>query len=423
MKPVRSGYGTSVAKRVVVHVGLPKSGTTYIQGVLGANRARLRERAQLLYPGPTWGKQVEAVRDLLDANPHGERSARTTGAWQRLVDELESWPGDAVISMEWLCAAKPAQARLLVSSLSFAEVEVVVTVRDLGRTLPAAWQEFMRNWETESWPGFLGAISSEDPLSVPLARLFWSQQDVGRILTVWRDVVPDDRIHVITVPHPGAAGDELWRRVAQVLDVVPEDYDSRGRAANESIGLASAELLRVFNDRSREAQLGWPNYAHVIKEGLAKQGLAPRRSREPQLAVPSELHAWVHEEADRQVRTLEHTKVNLVGDLADLMPILGAGAQPEDLEPGQLVEAAVDGLIYLARHLHTRNEAAHEADSEIGRLREQVEQLGAELDERRARPVKRAAIDLSEQHRSMRALRRAYSSTKRLLRGGSSAER
>jgi hypothetical protein len=411
-----------MAKRVVVHVGLPKSGTTYLQGVLGANRARLRERSEMLYPGPTWGRQVEAVRDLLDANPHGERSARTSGAWQRLVEELEDWPGGAVISMEWLCAATPAQARTLVSSLSFAEVEVAMTVRDLGRTLPAAWQEFMRNWETESWAGFLDAISSEDPLAVPLARLFWSQQDVGRTLAVWRDVVPDDRIHVITVPHPGAPSDELWRRVAQVLDVVPEDYDSTGRAANESIGLASAELLRVFNERSREAQLGWSSYAQVIKEGLAKQGLAPRRSREPHLAVPPELHAWLREEADRQVRTIEHAKVNVVGDLSDLMPILEPGAQPDDLEPGQLVEAALDGLVYLARLLHTKNETVADADSEIARLRSQVEQLGADLDERRTRPFKRAAIDLSERHRSLHALRSAYWSTMRLLRRGSRAE-
>jgi hypothetical protein len=293
-----------------------------------------------------------------------------------------------------------------------------MTVRDLGRTLPAAWQEFMRNWETDRWPEFLDAVSAEDPFAVPIGSLFWSQQDVGRMLPVWRDVLPDDRIHVVTVPHPGTAGSELWLRFASVLGVDATRYDPTGRAVNESVGLASSELLRVFNERSRQAQLGWPAYSEVVKEGLAKRGLAPRRPKEPAMAVPADLRPWLHDRTKRQRSAIEDSGVDVVGDLADLEPVLTDGLQPQQLEPTELLDAAVDGLVYFARRTHQQSTAAAETADELHVLRGRVADLEAELERRRSRPVKQAAIDASERHRSLRAARRAYWRAAAVLRRG-----
>jgi hypothetical protein len=391
-------------QRVFVHVGLPKSGTTYLQAVLGANRSRLAEHSKLLYPGRNWGVQVDAVRDLLEANPHGVQHPRTEGAWSRLVGDIERWRGDAVISMEWLCSAKPAQARRLVTSFGSRNVEIIVTTRDLGRTIPAAWQEFMRNWETDTWPEFVRAISADDPLSVPLGALFWKQQDIGRVLANWRDVVDEDHIHVVTLPPPGQATSELWQRFASVLEIDPSRYDASGRAGNESVGLASSELLRRLNKLSRQQNLPWQSYADVVKEGLAKRGLAPRRPQEPSLAIPAALHGWVHDQAKRQRRTIEAAGVHVVGDLADLEPVLSDGIQPDQLDESELVDAAVDGLLYLTN----RMSRLREANSEIVPLKQRVADLEAERQRRRRHPWRAALIEATERHRSLMALRKVY---------------
>ena len=49
--------------RVLLHVGLPKSGTSYLQKLLSANRERLRGHG-VLFPGADWSDQVVAVRDV-----------------------------------------------------------------------------------------------------------------------------------------------------------------------------------------------------------------------------------------------------------------------------------------------------------------------------------------------------------------------
>jgi hypothetical protein len=414
-----------MVERVFVHVGLPKSGTTYLQAVLGANKSRLAEHAGLLYPGASWGVQVDAVRDLLDANPHGVTHARTKGAWSRLVGEIQQWEGDSVISMEWLCAAKPAEARRLVESLAPRQVEVIVTTRDLGRTIPAAWQEFMRNWDTDTWPEFLSAISSDDPFSVPIASLFWSQQDIGRVLPTWRDVVDDHHIHVVTLPPPHQASGELWVRFASVLGIEPSRYDASGRAGNESVGLASSELLRRFNRLSRQQQLSWTVYAEVVKEGVAKHALAPRRPQEPALAIPAELHGWVHEQAEQQRKAIADAGVHVLGDLADLEPVLSDGIQPQQLEDAELVLAALDGVLFLTNRVSRLRETNQESHARIQELKRRVaeleEEVGhrrTELEHRRSRPYRQALVETSERHRSMMLLRRGYARMKSLRRNG-----
>ena len=106
-----------MATKTFLHVGLPKSGTTYLQAVLAENKARLEDRAGLLFPGKNWLEQVRAVRDLRGLKSRGA-SADDAGAWQSLVDEIAAWDGDAVVSMEWLGGAPTEQVGHVVASLA-----------------------------------------------------------------------------------------------------------------------------------------------------------------------------------------------------------------------------------------------------------------------------------------------------------------
>ena len=167
---VASAKVTGVSHRVFLHVGLPKSGTTYIQAVLGKNKSLLRERSSLLYPGETWGRQVDAVRDVRRMKLPPSQKAAVNGAWERLVSEMEVWPNDSVVSMEWLCMATPGQIQRIAKDLAPAEVHVVFTVRDVARTVPAAWQEFSQNRSTWRWPDFLEQVTSKEPMDTDAGR-------------------------------------------------------------------------------------------------------------------------------------------------------------------------------------------------------------------------------------------------------------
>lgn len=400
-----------MADRVFLHVGVPKSGTTYLQAVLAENKARLRERSGLLYPGDTWLDQMRAVRDLLSSQPGAPVDPRFVGAWQRLVDQVLSWDGDSVVSMEWLGSAQPGQAQRAVETLAPARVEVIVTVRDLGRTLPAAWQEFMQNYEQWSWPEFLNSVTSEHPRATPAGDLFWSQQDLGRVLAIWSDVVPAEQLHVVILPRPGATAWELWTRFATVLGIEAGQFDATG-GTNESLGLESAELMRRLNIVSRINGLDAGVYDGIFKQTLAKKGLSKRRHRETALHFPLSLRNWVHARTDEQVRAIVASGANVVGNLDELKPVFEETEARMEVASEALLDAALEGLVAIAQDL----------SDELSRLRRdaaaaaETERLQHTLEEFRSAPVRAALIGLSEQKSGFMLLRRGYSLAKKVSR-------
>ncbi len=106
-------------RRIFLHIGAIKTGTTYIQTVLRENRERLIEEG-VLFPGARWRSQVRAVEDVLRLSKRRDgRPMPTPRPWPGLVEEIRSFGGDtAVVSMEWLSYARPAQVRSIVSSLA-----------------------------------------------------------------------------------------------------------------------------------------------------------------------------------------------------------------------------------------------------------------------------------------------------------------
>ncbi len=340
-------------KRVFLHVGLPKSGTTYLQAVLAANKDKLEREAGLLYPGRSWSDQVRAVRDVRQMSlRHERRRAAARGAWDRLAAEINAFPGDAVISMEWLCRSEPHQIQRIIRDLEGARLEVVFTVRDLGRTLPSSWQESIQTRGGWSWRAFLEEVSAGGDLPGAAAvkqddRRFWRLQDAAALIVRWTEFLPPQQVHVITVPPAGDPPRTLWERFAGVLGVDASVYVTEGLATNESLGLESAEMMRLLNARTRERRMSTDTYRSIVTQQLSKRGLSKRKHRESRLTIPHDLHDWVRACSAREIDGISAAGVDVVGDLEELRPDLSGpvGAQPEDLDADALLDAALDALV------------------------------------------------------------------------------
>ncbi|MPY96775.1 MAG: hypothetical protein GEU97_02045 [Actinophytocola sp.] len=342
--PAANGQG----KTVYLHIGTPKSGTTYLQDVLANNREKLAERG-VLWPRGGWVRQVHAARDLANINPHNHKASDVAGAWRRLADEINAWRGHtAIVSMEWLVSAGPKQVKRAVDSLAPATVKVVITGRDLARILPASWQESMQNWSSFTWDDYIAALADPESSDVEAGQRMWRQQDIGAILRRWNKVIPMERMHVVTVPPPGADSGVLWQRFAEVLGLDPADYDSTSNRQNTSLGVVSAELMRRVNSRAKERGLGWKASEKLVKQILAKRVLTTRSRDESSLTLPADLYPWVVEQSKRIVTEVEQTGVRVWGDLEELIPDPAharEGTTPETVTDSELLDAALDGIV------------------------------------------------------------------------------
>ena len=104
-----------MTRRVLLHVGAPKTGTSFVQDILFTHRATLRERG-ILYPADRHDAHFLAALDLMEL-PWGGLEREAGGAWDRLVAEVREWPGTAIISHEILGTASRVQVARALESL------------------------------------------------------------------------------------------------------------------------------------------------------------------------------------------------------------------------------------------------------------------------------------------------------------------
>ena len=281
---------------VHLHIGSPKTGTTFVQNMLWANREPL-EADGVLLPGHYRYARVQAVRDLLAWDP--AEDPEVPRSWRRLTAEVNRWEGTAaIISQEFLCWASPEQIAEVVASFPKSQVHVVLTVRDLARLVPAQWQTAMRQrnaWTLDEYADAVAGASTAKRATAA-ARHFWKRQDYGPILTRWVDAVGLANVSVVTVPPSGGDPNELWLRFCRACGLNAE-HTEPGEVSHESLGAASAEVMRRLNERPAVAELPMDLYQKSVNGALSRRVLGRRRGAEPGLVLPEAHREWAEREA------------------------------------------------------------------------------------------------------------------------------
>jgi hypothetical protein len=354
---------------VFLHIGAMKSGTTYLQKVLIDHKDQLASSGYL-FPGKTWKAQIRAAQDMTRAIPADPvLHAEAEGAWDALARQMREHRGVAsIVSMEFLTHAGPDQVRAAVESLAPAEVHVILTLRDAARTIPSQWQTSVRSKNTISWEDFRAGVRKADGLRARLGRLsdpaavkFRRIHDVPRILDAWGQGVPADRLHVITVPASKSDPTLVWRRFAEVTGLDP-DLGSASSPANESLGYASAELLRRVNLLLDDVPLH-DHYA-IVREQLAKKVLSRRSDEEARPRLDQATFDFALDWNKRTHESVLRSGAHVVGDLDEDLPtrpterhqgtVDDEQAPPTDRELLDAAEAAVDGMRKLLKRQRRR---------------------------------------------------------------------
>lgn len=401
-------------KAVYVHVGAPKTGTTFLQNVLWKNRTELAEDG-VCYPLERAGEHLIASLDLQEMSWGGRRDPGWEGAWDRVASRVREWPGRvAVVSNELLGGATPEHARRAVESLEPADVHVVFTARDLARQLVSDWQEQVKHMHTVSSTQFVDdLVADEIDAPAPFGFMFWGLHDAVRVLRGWSAAVPPERIHVVTVPQPGGPADRLWERFAGLVGIDPARYDTATAKGNTSMGLVETELVRRLNVRLGKSLGG--RYDPLVRGYLAESLLAARPDP-VKAALPANHHSWAVDRSKEIIAGLEAAGYDIVGDLNELVPQPpeGTATQSDEVETSELLPAAIDAIAGLLQNPPKGQGRATD---------ERVKQLERELEQRRGQPVKTVVRDLSERHPAVMRARVLWWHTVERVRAGARAAR
>ncbi len=361
-----------MARRVFFHIGAPKTGTTFLQQVLWANRETLAAQG-VLFAGERYADRVHATNVVRQTRELPQEWQRTS--WRRIVAQVAAFDGDAVISHEFFAAADAEQAERALADLAPAEVHLVYTARDLSRVVPALWQEELK---------FRSATRLADyepaPLSAgPRGHFGWRTIDPVDALRRWGSGLPPDRVHVVTVPPEGAPPDELWRRFATVCGIDPASVDLDVASPNQSLGVVQAELLRRAVSRL-DPDIRTPNeVARWVRDFLGHEVLVPLGGS--RIGLTPTGTEQLRARSLQIIADLAAAGYDVAGDLADLLPPEAPlpTTQPEDVDDSELLDAALDAI---ARMVTLQRDTVRERD----RWRRQAEDVQTERDARSATP-------------------------------------
>jgi len=388
-----------VTRRILLHVGTPKTGTSYLQDVLFRNRKTLAGHG-ILYAADRFDAHFLAALDLMRL-PWGGLEQEAVGAWDALAARVREWPGEtAIISHEILAAASRSQVGRALASLGYGvpdgvpgavrsggragapEVHLVLSARDLMRQIPAEWQENVKHRSGMSYARFLARITDPSRDS-RIASWFWSVQEIPDILDRWGADLPPERVHLVTVPSSGGAPDLLWKRFTQAFGLEGLDLEPGEERVNPSLGVPETALIRRIN-RSANRVLEPADYRPLVRELLAHQTLS-HRTRTPRLALPPDLVPWVQEREEAWIAEIEARGYDVVGDLHDLRghPGLHAYVDPDHPRERDVAAAAVSALkALLLENARLRGEEQ--------RLQRELDRTRSALDHAHLRPSYRA---------------------------------
>ena len=364
-------------QRVYLHVGLPKSGTTFLQASLLRNRQALRQ-AGVLFPAGEERMFQAAVDVRGNHKAWGLARSEVKDGWDALCLRARRHEGTTVISHELLGAASERRVTTAMTMLRDLEVHVVVTARDPARQAAAEWQEGIRHGRRLTFEEFRERVLDQSSDS-DYARRFRAAQDLPGVLARWSDAVPAGHVHVVTGPPAGAPDELLWHRFADVVGFDAAAFPPAGpEDANRSLGTDEVDLLRRVNV-ALDNRIVQPDYSAVVKQGYARTLLDVGRSPRP--VVPPDVLDDLVVVAERWVKEIDKAGYVVHGDLADLVPepFPGATRHPDVVDAvGQVASATAataELLVELQRH---RDEVAR-LETDNARLRRKRKRLRRRL--------------------------------------------
>jgi hypothetical protein len=360
-----------MSRKVYVHIGAPKTGTTYLQDRLGRNLKQLAAhgvhvptRSPFMSPGLF---HFRAALDLLEQD-WGGRPGHAAGSWEAMARRIRRQDGTVVFSHEILAPAARVHIERLKHDLAGSELHIVYSARDLARQAPAGWQESIKQGRRWSFRRYLRKVRSGAPW---FARAF----DLPAVLTAWGSGLPPEHVHVVTVPQAHAVVAEptlLWRRFCTAFGIDPAWAPLDSDRTNTSLGAAETQVLRRLNVRLGRSARRDVTYDALVRGMLAQDVLSGRPSLP--ILLPPAFEPWAVERGEAWIEWLKGSGVDVVGDPQDLMPV--PLADPDSYrhpdKPARRAErdAALDALAAMTAEAAARRDPGATLRGRVRRARQ-----------------------------------------------------
>ena len=305
-----------MAKKLIVHAGFHKTGTTALQSSLFAAGDEL-EKKGISYPQISGKAHHKAIYALMDKSWGWEDrgGARPTGnKWRDLKRKIKRTRKTGLISSEFLCELTDEQIARFKNELGVSDTTIYFTLRPLLKIVPSAYQQHLKIGIKSDYEKWLHSILDQPGVST-ITPSFWVRHSHAKVLHKWINAFGKDRVKVIIVDENNP--DFMYRKFNEALGLNESILQEQKNAdSNRSLTLNEIALLRKIN-RIFPKRRSWHDYETFIRQGSFKY-LTNKVIPDPtdsKLLTPSWAVEKIREISESNVEEIKKLGIEIIGDI------------------------------------------------------------------------------------------------------------
>ena len=303
-------------KKLIIHPGFHKTGTTALQQALSEARTEMKE-ANFHYPRISGNAHHRAAWAITEKTwGWKKRGGRliTPVEWQKLVKRVKSNNKTTIISSEFFSQANQTQIANLAQGIKGLDVQVIFTWRPLPFMLASSYQQYLKYGVKVSYSNWLKSIF-QTPGESELTPSFWQRNLHGDVVARWTEIFGAENISLISVDDTNP--DFLYESFASLAGI-PEGIlkEPLKKEMNRSLTFNEASLLLEIN-RSYPKDRNWNAYELFIRRGniRALTGSDKYESSDEKIMTPDWAIAKAAEINLKNVGQIKSLGIKIVGDI------------------------------------------------------------------------------------------------------------
>jgi hypothetical protein len=257
-------------RRLIIHAGFHKSGTTALQEAFDAQSEELKA-AGIVYPnigrkahhriawaltGRAWGWSKRG----------GEKTSRKH--WEQLAKSINSSKAETIlISSEFFSELKGDSIRTIFSEIKERKIEVIFTVRPLVKLLSSSYQQYLKYGTKSDYTSWLHSVL-DNPGESKINPTFWMRHFHGRVVARWVDVFGAKSVTVIIVDE--SQPEFLFNSINNYLGLPQGFLKAQKTGSNRSLNMEEIALLIELNNRFPQDR-DWSEYEVFVRDGYIRR--------------------------------------------------------------------------------------------------------------------------------------------------------
>jgi hypothetical protein len=323
-------------KRLVIHPGFHKSGTTALQESFAINRELLKENG-ILYP-PIGTKAHHRVAWALTQKPWGwsKRGGEKTPEkyWDRMASRINGAKEETVIlSSEFFSELDGEKIRKVRSDIKGRDIQILFTLRPLAKLLPSSYQQYLKYGITIEYEDWLHAIL-DNPGESKVSPTFWKRHSHGKVVARWVDIFGKSNVTLLIVNE--AQPTFLFDEINKFLSLPTGTLSAAPSGSNRSLTMEEISLLLELNRQFPKERV-WDEYEIFIRAGYIKEltDFVPPAPDKARLLTPQWAIDKANELGAEIQRELLGSGARIIGDIDSLgnasVPV-GTSTYPDTID-------------------------------------------------------------------------------------------